>query len=109
MKLILDKLNTGAMPPPKMPRPKPEDVTAVTQWLSHQLATEPEKNAAPGDTTTPAQMKSGGVTARRLNRIEYDNTVRDLLGVDLHAGAQRSLLGAQDERGSAQPRDQTSP
>jgi mono/diheme cytochrome c family protein len=84
MKLILDKLNTGAMPPPKMPRPKPEDVTAVTQWLSHQLATEPQKNAAPGDTTTPAQMKSGGVTARRLNRIEYDNTVRDLLGVDLH-------------------------
>ena len=24
------------------------------------------------------------MTARRLNRIEYDNTVRDLLGVDLH-------------------------
>ena len=85
MKLILDKLNTGAMPPPKMPRPRPEDVTAVTLWLSHQLATEPEKSAAPVDTTTPAQMKSGGVTARRLNRIEYDNTVRDLLGVDLHS------------------------
>src|SRR5258706_5428188 len=26
MKLILDKLNSGSMPPPKMPRPKPEDV-----------------------------------------------------------------------------------
>jgi len=84
MKLILEKLNTGAMPPPKMPRPKPEDVTAVTQWLSHQLAAEPQKNAAPGDTTTPAPIKFGGVTARRLHRIEYDNTVRDLLGVDLH-------------------------
>src|SRR6266478_500780 len=84
MKLILEKLNTGAMPPPKMPRPKPEDVTAVTQWLSHQLAAEPQKNTAPSDTTTPAPRKSGGVTARRLNRIEYDNTVRDLLGVDLH-------------------------
>ena len=84
MKLILEKLNAGAMPPPKMPRPKPEDVTAVTQWLSHQLAAEPQKNTAASDTTTPAPMKSGGVTARRLNRIEYDNTVRDLLGVDLH-------------------------
>jgi mono/diheme cytochrome c family protein len=84
MKLILDKLNAGAMPPPKMPRPKPEDVTAVTQWLSHQLAIEPDKSAAPGDTAKPAQTKSGGVTARRLNRIEYDNTVRDLLGVDIH-------------------------
>ncbi len=30
-------------------------------------------------------MNSGRVTARRLNRIEYDNTVRDLLGVDLHS------------------------
>ena len=85
MKMILDKLNAGAMPPPKMPRPKPEDVKAVTQWLSHQLATEPEKRAAPLDAAKPAEMNSGGVTARRLNRIEYDNTVRDLLGVDLHA------------------------
>src|SRR3989442_10684771 len=78
MKMILDKLSAGAMPPPKMPRPKPEDVKAVTQWLSHQLATEPEKRAAPLDAPKTAKMNSGGVTARRLNRIEYDNTVRDL-------------------------------
>ena len=44
MKLILDKLNAGAMPPPEMPRPKPKDVLAVTQWLSHQLGVEPEKS-----------------------------------------------------------------
>ena len=84
MKMILAKLNAGAMPPPKMPRPKPQGVKAVTQWLSHQLAIEPPRNAAPGDVTKPAGMNSGRVTARRLNRIEYDNTVRDLLGVDLH-------------------------
>ena len=41
MKLILDKLNAGAMPPPKMPRPKPEDISVVTGWLSHQLAAAP--------------------------------------------------------------------
>src|SRR5467141_2035736 len=29
-------------------------------------------------------MNYGRVTARRLNRVEYDNSVRDLLGVDLH-------------------------
>ena len=85
MKLILQKLNAGAMPPPKMPRPKPEDIQAVTQWLSQQLATEPQKNAAPADATKSAGITSGRVTARRLNRIEYDNTVRDLLGVDLHS------------------------
>ena len=85
MKFILDKLNAGAMPPAKMPRPKPEDVKLVTQWLSHQLATAPVKEGTPGGTSKPAETNSGRVTARRLNRIEYDNTVRDLLGVDLHA------------------------
>ena len=84
MNLILDKLNTGAMPPPKMPRPKPEDIKAVTEWLSQQLATQPQKNSALGDATKSGGLPSGRVTARRLNRIEYDNTVRDLLGVDLH-------------------------
>src|SRR5688572_30147605 len=32
---------------------------------------------APGGVVAP-----GGVTLRRLNRLEYDNTVRDLLGID---------------------------
>src|SRR6266516_5397080 len=49
MKLILDKLNAGAMPPPKMPRPKPEDVARVTQWLSGQLAAAPVKGSEPAD------------------------------------------------------------
>src|SRR5207244_1202297 len=44
----------------------------------------PQKNAATGDATKPAEINSGRVTARRLNRIEYDNTVRDLLGIDCH-------------------------
>ncbi|MCM3870289.1 MAG: DUF1592 domain-containing protein [Pyrinomonadaceae bacterium] len=82
MKLILDKLNAGLMPPPEMPRPKPKDILAVTQWLSQQLG-EPAKSTAAG--AKSEEMNSGRVTARRLNRIEYDNTVRDLLGVDLHS------------------------
>src|SRR5215831_14511523 len=84
MKLILAKLNAGAMPPAKMPRPKPEDVRLVTQWISRQLEAAPAKSDAPAKTARPAELTSGRVTARRLNRIEYDNTVRDLLGVDLH-------------------------
>ncbi len=55
MKLILDKLNAGEMPPPEMPRPNPKDVLAVTQWLSHQLGTEPEKSAAPGSAQSRAR------------------------------------------------------
>src|SRR6266481_5208219 len=62
MKLILDKLNAGAMPPAKMPRPKPEDVAVVTQWLSHLLAAEPGKREAPA--AKPAQINLAHVTAR---------------------------------------------
>ncbi|HKE56009.1 MAG TPA: DUF1592 domain-containing protein [Pyrinomonadaceae bacterium] len=78
MKRILDRLKAGEMPPPKQPRPKPEDIAAVTEWLTRQLA--PTANA-----TNPAEPNLGHVTVRRLNRVEYNNTVRDLLGVDLHA------------------------
>ena len=79
MKLILDKLKAGEMPPPKMPRPKPEELAAVTDWLSGQLGQQPK--SAPTNQSSDEPVR---VTVRRLNRIEYDNTVRDLLGVDLH-------------------------
>jgi len=85
MRLVLEKLKAGAMPPKEMPRPKPEDVSVVTEWLSHQLAKVPAKNSAALDAVKSGEVSLGHVTARRLNRIEYDNTVRDLLGVDLHA------------------------
>ena len=58
------------MPPSPRPRPAPEEVAAVLDWI--------DANLAPEDT----QLNPGRVTARRLNRAEYNNTVRDLLGVD---------------------------
>lgn len=73
LKRILEKLSAGQMPPPPGPRPKPEDLTPVTEWLAHQLG------------ETPIEAVSSRVTVRRLNRVEYDNTVRDLLGVDRHS------------------------
>src|SRR5205823_10593620 len=63
----------GEMPPPGAPRPEAAAVQAVTGWL----ATEFQRL----DRLAPPV--AGRVTARRLNRAEYDNTVRDLLGVDL--------------------------
>jgi hypothetical protein len=95
MKLILAKLKAGAMPPPEMPRPKPQDVRAITLWLARQLNAQPEDWSTPLGATKSAELNSGRVTARRLNRIEYDNTVRDLLGVDL----QPSVDFPQDDSG----------
>jgi hypothetical protein len=78
MTLIFNKLKSGQMPPPEQPRPRPEDVAAVISWLGRQLGVSPEKSA-PGEDSNASR-----ISVRRLNRIEYDNTVRDLLGVDLH-------------------------
>jgi len=67
------KLKAGEMPPKGMPRPKQNDVEAVLQWF--------EKEFEQADKLAP--RNPGRVTARRLNRAEYNNTIRDLLGVDL--------------------------
>jgi hypothetical protein len=85
LKRILEKLSAGEMPPPEMIPPKPADIVSVTQWLAHQLGATPDtKKNFPGVVETTA-TSSGRVTVRRLNRVEYDNTVRDLLGVDRHS------------------------
>ena len=66
-------MRTGEMPPKGFPPPKPADVKLVTDWV-HQELERAERQVAPDP---------GRVTARRLNRAEYNNTIRDLLGVDL--------------------------
>ena len=62
------------MPPDDEPQPPEHQRQAVAGWLARELARI--------DRVTPPDP--GRVTARRLNRAEYDNTIRDLLGVDLH-------------------------
>src|SRR5688572_988423 len=37
----------------------------------------------PGEPIPPGELDPGRVTIRRLNRAEYNNTVRDLLATDL--------------------------
>jgi mono/diheme cytochrome c family protein len=72
---VLEKLQTSQMPPAGMPQPPAADRKAVIDWVTAELArTEPK--ASPGR-----------VTARRLNRTEYNNTVRDLLGVNYQPAA----------------------
>lgn len=69
---VLLKLKTGEMPPKGFPRPDAAELKTVTGWL------EAEFDRA--DRT--AKPDPGRVTARRLNRAEYNNTIRDLLGVN---------------------------
>jgi hypothetical protein len=67
---LLDKLQTSQMPPAGIPQPPAAAKKAVMNWISAELA------------RTAPKARAGRVTARRLNRSEYNNTVRDLLGVD---------------------------
>lgn len=72
---VLRKIRSGEMPPKGMPRPQEAEIQAVTQWLE-KLFEQADQQAKPDP---------GRVTARRLNRIEYANTIRDLLAVDFRA------------------------
>jgi hypothetical protein len=68
----VQRVQLGEMPPKDAAPLTKEERNFLTQWLDTTL-TEVDC----GKTPNP-----GAVTVRRLNRIEYRNTVRDLLGVD---------------------------
>src|SRR4051794_2414914 len=70
---VVLKLRQREMPPDDEPQPPEHLRQAVAGWLARELARI--------DRVTPPDP--GRVTARRLNRAEYNNTVRDLTGVDL--------------------------
>ena len=75
---VAARLRANEMPPARVKqRPPPEDVSAVVSWLDSEFASQDRA----------AKPKAGRVTARRLNRAEYNHTIRDLLGVDIEPAA----------------------
>ena len=66
-----DRVAAGTMPPAKKPKPPAKDTATFTKWVDTQLAAAERTR----------QAAEGRVVLRRLNRAEYENTVRDLLGV----------------------------
>jgi hypothetical protein len=67
---VADNLRTKNMPPEGEPRPNDEELETINSWLDTALLTE----------NTGARR----VAVRRLNRAEYNNTIRDLVGLDVH-------------------------
>ena len=69
---VLDKVMTGAMPPPTVKRrPDPHQSHAFVAWLTAGL-----------DQYASAHPDPGRAVIRRLTRVEYSNAVRDLLQVN---------------------------
>src|SRR5439155_20533148 len=79
---VVRNLRTGAMPRSGAPRPDTSQSDALTSWLESAL-----------DQSAVANPKPGRPSLHRLNRTEYANSVRDLLGIDIDA---RSLLPVDD-------------
>jgi mono/diheme cytochrome c family protein len=67
---VLDRIDSGEMPPKGRQRPDPKSAGAVTQFLRTALH----------EASLETQRKQGRVVLRRLNRTEYETTLRDLLG-----------------------------
>ena len=70
---VLEQLKEGTMPPRDEPRPPADDVQSLMNWISKKA----------GDAEIARRETEGRVVMRRLNRAEYANTVRDLLGVEV--------------------------
>jgi mono/diheme cytochrome c family protein len=70
---VVRKLRASEMPPLEEEQPPEDTRQAVAKWIAGELDRI--------DRTTPPNP--GRVTARRLNRTEYNNTIKELLGVDL--------------------------
>src|SRR5580692_11874931 len=70
------KLRGGMMPPPGMPRPDLATVNSFVTFLEASL-----------DQAALESPNPGTVSLHRLNRAEYANAMKDVLGVDVDAAA----------------------
>lgn len=86
-KHALEQIQAGEMPPKNKSRPSAEDQLAITGWIQSYLRAEALANA--GD--------PGPVLLRRLSNVEYDNTIRDLTGIDLKPTREFPADGAAGE------------
>ena len=79
---VAEKLRGGMMPPPGMPRPDKATLDGLATWAENEL-----------DRAYLANSNPGRVGLHRLNRAEYGNAVRDLLGLEVDPA---ELLPADD-------------
>ncbi len=68
---VLKNVRAGIMPPHQRPQPSADEIRALVDWIKFEAFR-----------IDPTDPDPGRVTLRRLNRIEYRNTIRDLMGID---------------------------
>jgi hypothetical protein len=68
---VLKNVRAGLMPPPEKDQPSAEERARIQQWITDSIFA-----------FEPAQPDPGRPVLRRLNRVEYRNTIEDLTGVN---------------------------
>ena len=71
---VLKNVRAGIMPPAGKPRPNTKEIQVLADWIKRDVFG-----------LDPVQPDPGRVTIRRLNRVEYRNTIKDLMGIDFKA------------------------
>lgn len=73
---VMDNLNLGEMPPEGEPRPDSQKQRKVAGWIAEQLRAARQRKVG----------HAGQVLLRRMNRVEYSNTIRDLFQMQFLPG-----------------------
>lgn len=84
---VVEMLDNGEMPPKKKPQPSIAERARLREWSRRYL----------NETARAQAGDPGKVPPRRLSRVEYDHTVRDLTGVDLRPAREFPEDGAAGE------------
>lgn len=84
---VIEQIEADEMPPKDKPQPTADEKKKLVAWIKSFL--DAEAKARTGD--------PGHVPLRRLSNTEYDNTVRDLTGVDLKPAREFPADGAAGE------------
>ncbi len=69
---VKDYVEQGDMPPEDKAQPSQEEADKFLSWIDSTLS----------KVDCTSQNDPGRITIRRLNRAEYNNTIRDLVGID---------------------------
>ena len=72
---IILKLQAGMMPPPRQKRPANDTLMALATTLERQL-----------DAAAAARPEPGSRMFQRLNRVEYQRSIREILDLDVDPG-----------------------
>lgn len=79
---IAKRLENHEMPPRKSPQPTPDERKKLIAWIESLRPNITDCNQLASEET--ASWYPGYVMSRRLNRAEYQNTLRDLLGIEIN-------------------------